>query len=479
MLGVIMVKELYDRLSKFGQEHLLKFWSELNQEEQGVLSTQINEINWKEIDGLIKEYVLKKPVIRIPDDLAPAPFFTLEPKTKEQKELYTEAIEKAKSLLSASKVAAFTVAGGQGTRLGFNGPKGTYPITPIKGKSLFQYFAERIKRASEKYSATIPWYIMTSDMNHSETVSFFESNNFFGLSKSNVMFFRQGTMPAIGLDGKILLDSKFTLALSPNGHGGSLLGLHKSGALADMTKRGVEYISYFQVDNPLVPIIDLLFIGLHAITESEMSGIMLSKTGSFEKLGNFCVSNDRTMIIEYSDMPNALAEKRNSDGSLAFIAGSPAIHIISKSFVERLTKNDSISLPWHRADKKVPFIDEKGVRIVPDKENAVKLESFIFDALPIADKTMILEAKRENQFAPTKNKTGVDSVESCREMLIERDAEWLEVCAGVKIPRKANRKADCIVELSGAVYFDEEDLALNKAKLKGKQLSTGNSVYFE
>ncbi|MEI6056514.1 MAG: UDPGP type 1 family protein [Lentisphaerota bacterium] len=474
-----MLKVLHDKLSKFGQEHLLKFWNELNQKEQDVLANQINEINWKEIDGLIKEYVLKKPVIRIPDDLTPAPFFPLEPKTKEQKELYIEAIEKAKSLLSASKVAAFTVAGGQGTRLGFNGPKGTYPITVLKSKSLFQYFAERIKRASEKYSATIPWYIMTSDMNHSETVSFFESHNYFELNKTNVMFFRQGTMPAIGLDGKILLDTKNSLALSPNGHGGSLLGLHKSGALADMTKRGVEFISYFQVDNPLVPIIDLLFIGLHAITESEMSAIMLSKTGPFEKLGNFCVSGDRTMIIEYSDMPNVLAEKRNSDGSLAFIAGSPAIHIVSKAFVERLTKNDSISLPWHRADKKVPFINENGIRIEPDKENAVKLESFIFDALPIAEKTMILEARREKQFAPTKNKTGVDSVESCREMLIERDAQWLEKYADIKVPRKTNGKVDCIVELSGAIYFDEEDVASNKAKLKAQKLTTGSSVYFE
>lgn len=474
-----MFKELLDKLSMFGQEHLLKFWNELNQEERSILTAQINEINWNEIDGLIKEYVLKKPVIKIPGDLAPAPFFTLEPKTKKQKELYKEAIGKAKSLLSASKIAAFTVAGGQGTRLGFDGPKGTYPITPLKGKSLFQCFAERIKRASEKYSATIPWYIMTSDMNHSETVSFFEIHNFFGLNKSNVMFFRQGTMPAIGMNGKILLDTKSELALSPNGHGGSLLGLHKSGALADMTKRDVEYISYFQVDNPLAPIIDLLFIGLHAITESEMSAIMLSKTGPFEKLGNFCVSGGRTMIIEYSDMPNALAEKRNSDGSLAFIAGSPAIHIISKSFVERLTKNDSISLPWHRADKKVPFINENGVRVVPDKENAVKLESFIFDALPIAEKTMILEARREKQFAPTKNKTGIDSVESCRKMLIERDAEWLEKYAEIKVPRKPNGDADCVVELSPIVYFDEEDVALNKAKLKAQKLSIGGSVYFE
>ncbi|HBM15682.1 MAG TPA: 2-alkenal reductase [Lentisphaeria bacterium] len=474
-----MINEISEKLAGFGQEHLLKFWEELSSKEQGILVSQLNDIDWKDLDKLIKEYILKKPDIKIPSDLSPAPFYPLIPKNKEHQELYEQAVIRGKELIAESKIAAFTVAGGQGTRLGFNGPKGTYPITPVKGKTLFQYFAEKIARASEKYSASIPWYIMTSDMNHADTEKAFESNKYFGLDKKNVMFFKQGTMPAIGRDGKVLLDTKYSLALSPNGHGGSLLALRKSGALDDMNKRGIEHISYFQVDNPLVPITDPLFIGLHELMKSEMSAIMIPKTGPFEKLGNFCISEGKTMIIEYSDLPNALAEKKNSDGTLAFIAGSPAIHIISKTFVERLTANGFISLPWHRADKKVAYTNDSGVRVEPDKENAVKLETFIFDALPLANNTLILEGDRCKQFAPTKNKTGIDSVESCRQMLIDRDAEWIEKYAGVHIPKSLQGKPDCILELSPAVYLDEEDVAMRKTNMILQKITRGSSEYFE
>ncbi len=474
-----MYDKLYHKLAIYGQEHLLRFWNELTVDEQNVLAKQINDINWDELNKLIKEYVLSKPKVNIPENLEPAPHYPLNPETTQLMDLYKKALVEGKKLVSSGKVAAFTVAGGQGTRLGYEGPKGTYQITPIKRKSLFQYFSEKISRASEKYSAIIPWYIMTSEMNYHETVIFFEKNKYFGLDKENVKFFNQGTMPAIGKDGKVLLETKNSLALSPNGHGGSLLALRMSGALSDMKKRGIDCISYFQVDNPLVPIIDLLFIGLHHLCKSEMSSIMLSKTGPYEKLGNFCVSDGKTMILEYSDLPATLAEKRNSDDSLAFIAGSPAIHIISRNFVQRLTRDDSISLPWHRADKKVPYINGKGVKIVPEKENAVKLESFIFDALPIAEKTVILEAERGKQFAPTKNKTGVDSVESCKSMLIARDAEWLECYGGLRIPKKIDGAPDCVVELSPKSFLDGEDVKVSKDRLKNKDIKSGDVKYYE
>lgn len=474
-----MYKTLYDKLVIYKQEHLLRFWNELTSDEQNILAKQINDINWDELNKLISEYVLKKPKVNIPDDLEPAPYYPLNPGTPQLKELYQKALVEGRKIVSSGKVAAFTVAGGQGTRLGYDGPKGTYPITPVKGKSLFQYFSEKISRAEEKYSTVIPWYIMTSEMNYHDTVNFFEKNNYFSLNKRNVKFFNQGTMPAIGQDGKILLETKNSLALSPNGHGGSLLALKKSGALADMENRRIEYISYFQVDNPLVPIIDLLFIGLHYLCKSEMSAIMLSKTGPSEKLGNFCVSGGKTMIIEYSDLPKTLAEKRNPDGSLAFVAGSPAIHIINRSFVQRLTQNDSISLPWHRAEKKVSCIDENGIKMASEKENAVKLESFIFDALPIAEKTMILEAERKEQFAPTKNMTGVDSVESCKTMLIARDAKWLEHYAEVKIPKREDGSPDCIVELSPKSFLDGEDVKNFKDRIKIKDIKNGDVKYYE
>ncbi len=474
-----MYNEILEKLKLYSQEHLLNFFDELSNEQKKKLVEQLEKIDWDEVDKLTKSYVLTRPENAIPKDLIPAPFFPLISKNDEQKKLYSEAAKYGEKLLSEGEVATFTVAGGQGTRLGFNGPKGTYPITPIKEKSLFQYFAELIKRASEKYDECIPWYIMTSDMNDQATREFFENNSYFGLSKTNVMFFKQGTMPAIGNDGKLLLDEKYSLALAPNGHGGSLLALKNSGALNDMLKRGVEYISYFQVDNPLVSVVNPLLLGLHCLEESEMSSIMLSKTGPFEKLGNFCVSNGRLMIIEYSDMPNELAEKVDSSGNLCFVAGSPAIHVISRKFVERLTKSGNISLPWHRADKKVAYIDESGLKKQPDDINAVKLETFIFDALSLADKTIILEAAREKEFAPTKNKTGVDSVESCRDMLIARDADRLEKLAGIKIPRKANGEPDCTIELSPLKYFDDEDVANDAEILIGKAPLKGEKVYYE
>jgi UDP-N-acetylglucosamine/UDP-N-acetylgalactosamine diphosphorylase len=284
-------------------------------------------------------------------------------------------------------------------------------------------------------------------------------------------------MPAVGLDGKLLLSEKHSLALAPNGHGGTLLALHSSGALEEMRSSGVEHISYFQVDNPLVSVVNPLFIGLHALQESEISARALIKTGPFEKLGNFCVVDNRLEIIEYSDMPDDLAQETDSDGNLRFRAGSPAIHIISREFVERLTKGGRLQLPWHRADKKVPYIDADGNSITPSETNGVKLETFIFDAIPMAERTMILEAQREHEFAPVKNRTGVDSAETCRAMLIARDAEWLEK-AGVSIPRNEDSSPNCIIELSPATFFDLEDVIDNFGE-SGAALKPGEKVYYE
>jgi UDP-N-acetylglucosamine/UDP-N-acetylgalactosamine diphosphorylase len=453
-----MYQELHDKLSKYGQQHLLKFWNELDSSRQENLAGQLNGIDWENLTAQIKRYVLKQPDAAIPHDLSPAPYFPLHPKESDLTELYKQAIAKGHELLHAGKVAALTVAGGQGSRLGYEGPKGTYPITPVKHKTLFQYFAESILRLNAKYDQEMNWYIMTSKLNDLQTKDFFEKNDYFGLNQDKVIFFTQGTMPAIGYDGKLLLAEKDSLALAPDGHGGTLLALKRSGALGRMRADGIDYISYFQVDNPLVSIVNPLFLGLHAIEESEMSAIMLAKTGPFEKLGNFCMSGGRLQIIEYSDLPEELAKAKHHDGSLKFIAGSPAIHIISRKFIETLTADGKLNLPWHRADKKVPFINSAGELVTPETQNAVKLESFIFDALPMATKSVVLEADREEEFAPTKNKTGVDSVESCQEMLIERDARRLKK-GGVKVPRGKDGKPLIAIEISPRVAIDDEDVA--------------------
>ena len=453
-----LAPELRAAIEKAGQSHLLEYSSEL-------LAAQLKEIDWELLPELIANYVVKKPQISIPEDLQPAPYFPLVPRNKEEEEKKARAQALGIELLKSGKAACLTVAGGQGTRLGFDGPKGTYPIGPVSGRTLFEYFAQSIARAEEKFGAPIRWYVMTSALNREATETFFRENGNLGLREDQVFFFTQGTMPAIGYDGKLLMSSPDSLALSPDGHGGTLLALRKSGALEQMKKDGVEYISYFQVDNPLVPVVNPLFIGMHALEKADMSAIMLAKTNAFEKLGNFCVTNGHLEIIEYSDLPAELAESRNPDGSLRFISGSPAIHVISRAFVERLTASGKLDLPWHRADKKIPSISDPK----PEAPNGVKLESFIFDALALAEKTLVLEGDRAEMFAPTKNPTGVDSVESCREMLIARDLRRLRA-AGVKVGENVK------VELSPRRVFDDEDAIQLAADLKLEEIPGGTET---
>ena len=466
---------LKSKIIAAGQAHLLRYLDELTPEEERNFVEQLEAVDWEQIPQLAKDYVMTRPEITIPEDLSPARFFPLIPGDDRSAELYRAARAKGKELLENGKVCCLTVAGGQGTRLGFDGPKGTYPIGPVSGRTLFEYFAGAVARTSEKYGKQLNWYIMTSPINREATESFFKAKNYFGLPQESVFFFTQGTMPAFGTDGKLLLASKNSLALSPDGHGGTLLALRKSGALAKMVADGNEYISYFQVDNPLVPVADPLFIGLHALENSEMSAIMLSKTNSREKLGNFCVSGGRTMIIEYSDLPEELAEKRNADGSLAFVAGSPAIHVLSRSFVEKLTSGGTLRLPWHRADKKIPCLNAAGEAVVPAEPNGVKLESFIFDALPLAEKVMILEGDRAEVFAPTKNATGVDSAESCRMMISSRNARRL-AAAGVEIPAGKDGAVDAVIEISPFEVIDDADAAALVKETGLKKILPGSMV---
>lgn len=464
-------------LRAHGQDRAAEAWDKLNGAGRAKLERQFAALDFAELDALIRDYVLKKPETRIPAVLAPAPFFPLTPSDAAQAAYYQKAKAKGCELLGAGKVAMLVVAGGQGTRLGFDGPKGTFPIGPVTGKTLFQYFAEEIARVAEKYGARLPWYIMTSELNDKSTRDFFAAHNCFGLDPGNVRFFTQGTMPAIGYDGKLLLNAPDSLALSPNGHGGALLALRKSGALDEMRREGVEYISYFQVDNPLAPLADVLFLGLHALEGAQMSARVLLKTGPFEKLGNFCLADGRLHVIEYSDLPAELATRVNPDGTLAFPAGSPAIHVISRGFVEALTADGRLKLPWHRADKKVSYLNDAGELVKPKTPNAVKFESFIFDALPLAEKTMLLEGCRTEHFAPVKNRTGVDSADSCRAMLIARDARRLEL-ASFAVPRRNDGTADCIVEISPRLVCDDADAArLNAPEYAAPE--AGKKVYYE
>ena len=450
-------------LSPVGQTHLLRFWDRLPDDGRRRLGAQILAVDWGELETWIGRYVLVRPEADVPAGLGPAPFCPLVPRTSRETEFYAEARAHGEKLIGAGKVAGFTVAGGQGTWLGYDGPKGSYPISPVSGHSLFQLFAEGILRTQDKHGAVLRWYIMTSPANHEATRCFFEDHAFFGLESENVTFFSQGMLPAVGLDGKVLLAAPDSLALSPNGHGGSLLALRDSGALKAMSALGVEHISYWQVDNALVRTFDPLFIGLHDTTGSDMSSRCLMKTGPFERLGNFCLHNSQLHVIEYSDIPDDLATSVDEQGRLRFLAGSPAIHILRRDFAERLT-HGGLALPIHRAEKKVQHVNAAGDHVDPDVPNAVKFETFIFDALPMARNPLILEACREEQFGPVKNPTGVDSAASSRQLMLSRAARWLEL-AGISVPRRSDGSPACRIELSPRHFVEVEDVQAATGRL--------------
>ncbi|MHC4645479.1 MAG: UTP--glucose-1-phosphate uridylyltransferase [Planctomycetota bacterium] len=456
MTTQIDVENIRKTLQQHNQSHILASWEQLNSLQKQELLTQIQQLDFSRIDEWIADFVTSPGPCPLPAAFGPAPSYPNDPADPRLQEKYAQAGQLGKELISSGRVAAFVVAGGQGSRLGFEGPKGNFPISPVKNKTFFQIFAETIAAASERYHTACTWYIMTSPLNHIDTVEIFRANRYYGLDKDSVFIFQQGTLPNFGFDGKILLADKNSIACSPDGHGGSLKALFQSGALQDMKKRGIEFISYFQVDNPLINIFDPLFIGLHALDGAQMSSKALIKAASTERVGNFCQADGRVNVIEYSDLPDELAEKRNPDGSLLFQLGSIAIHIINTSFVEKLNAG-RFALPLHRAVKKIPHIDPCGNHVEPPRPNGIKLESFVFDALPMASKSVILQTLRDQEFTPVKNASGADSPETAKRMMVARAVDWLE-SAGVSVPKRDDGAPDCLIEIAPAFALEKGDI---------------------
>lgn len=470
-IDVPAVEAVRKRLEAVGQGHLLAFYGALSPSEQRSLLEQIAAIDLDSLPGWVRAYVQEKPAFALPENVSPAPYYGLNGRKSAAAWDREHFRAKGQSLIRVGKVAAFVVAGGQGSRLGYEGPKGCFPAGAVTGKPLFAIFADALLGARARYGVTVPWYIMTSPLNHEQTVSFFEANGHFGLSPQDVMFFQQGVMPTLDIrTGKVLLSGKGEVATNPDGHGGSLRALWQSGAIDDMKRRGVEIISYFQVDNPIVNIIDPVFIGLHAAapdSSAQMSSKMVSKRDASEKVGVFCCHGSgpkvgRVEVIEYSDLPGELAAQTIHDGSLRFCAGSIAVHALGVKFVEHLNRSTGgggFALPFHRAEKKVACVDPtSGERITPSMNNAVKLEAFVFDALPLCDRSIVLETDRTEEFAPIKNASGVDSPESSARIQTERAARWL-ASLGVEVPRTASGEPDCTLEISPRTATNARELA--------------------
>jgi len=467
-----MTSATRDKLKSIGQEHVLRFYDKLDNAVQQKLDGQLAAQDLDYIQQLADTQVKVKASLELPLEIKPVSAFPHKPDTS-RRGLYADAERRGRELLRDGKVAAFLVAGGQGTRLGYDGPKGEYPVSPVKNKPLFQVFAEQLLSHGKEYGRPVPWYVMTSDTNDAATKAFFIKHNYFGLDPKNVTFFVQGMMPAFAYDGTLLLAEKDSLALSADGHGGSLRALAKTGALADMKKRGVEHLSYFQVDNPLVHVIDPLFIGLHDLTGSEMSSKAIPKANALEKVGNFVIGDGKTQVIEYSDLPESLAIQTNPDGSLKFNTGSIGIHALRVSFVEHLNADGQLKLPWHRAEKKVPYVDAKGQLVKPEKPNAVKLEQFVFDAIPFAKNAIVYTTERAEEFSPVKNAEGVDSPTTCRRDQTRRAARWLSE-SGVDVPQK-NGEPDATIEISPLYAASQQQLA--KHDLSKVTIKSGQSVY--
>ncbi len=461
-----------------GQGQVFAFWDQLDAGERRELAAQAAEIDLAEVDRLNRTLVFQHAGGGVNlDGLAPAPVTRL-PGHGGDPGAWARAQARGEEALRAGRVAAFTVAGGQGTRLGYDGPKGTFAVTPLRRKSLFQVFAEKIEATGRRYGRPLHWFIMTSHANHAQTEDYFAANRFFGLDRGRVHFFRQGRMPAVGFDGKILLETKSTLALSPDGHGGSLRALHRSGALDLMKAEGVDTLSYFQVDNPLVRCVDAAFIGFHLAAGAGMSSKMVPKAYPEEKVGHFCRQHGKVIVVEYSDMPVAMQRETNPDGSLRYGAGSIAIHVIDREFARRMAAGgEGVALPFHRADKKIATVDAAGRPVKPDKANGVKFEMFVFDALPFADNSIVIETARADDFSPVKNAEGVDSPQTCRDDQLRQFARWLRA-AGAAVETDATGLPRVGVEVSPLFGYDETTFVESWRRLPTKP-AVSDGLYLE
>ncbi|HVW02897.1 MAG TPA: UDPGP type 1 family protein [Planctomycetaceae bacterium] len=460
------LQALRQTLESFQQEHLLEHLDSLPADRKAAFVAQLQSVDFGLVDCLWQQRhqqaESETPAERAKRAHPPENLVRL-PRSDADHAAFRKNANAGEELLRNGRVAVILVAGGQGTRLSFPQPKGMFPIGPVSGKSLFQIFAEQIEARQRRAGAIIPWYIMTSDATHDETVAFFESQHYFRLSPEAVRFFRQGTMPALDAHtGQLLLAGPGELALSPDGHGGLLEALRRADLFADMRRRGIEHLYYHQVDNPLAVVCDPTFLGLHLERRAEVSTKVVSKTSAEEKMGVLVSVDGRTQIIEYSDLPAEIANRRTASGDLEIWAGSTAIHVFERAFLERIAE-DAHGLPFHVALKKVPYLDATCHVAEPDKPNAWKFERFIFDVLLVAERALVVETDRATEFNPLKNSEGAHSPEDVRQRMSQLYARWLRE-AGRDVPDGTP------VEISPLFALDAPECA---ARLGDRDLGSG------
>ena len=403
------IEDIKKKLKKYSQEHLLNNFENLSEEKQKRLLDQIENIDFDLIKSLYD--TTQNITTEIQDaEIKPIEFLDKE-KLYDDYKKYKEIGEKA---IRTKKLAAVTMAGGQGTRLGHDGPKGTYDIGLESHKSLFELLSDGLKEQGKKYGVIIPWFIMTSRENNDATVEFFAKHRYFGYEKDkNIFFFKQGELPMIDTEGKILIGEDGLIKEAANGHGGIYEALVKNGMTKKMRELGVEWVFIGGVDNCLVKMVDPVLMGIAIDKNVTAAGKSVVKANPQEKVGVFCKRNGRPSVVEYTEIPKEMSEATDENGNLIYGES----HILCNLFnIDAIERMGSKPLPYHIAFKKATYIDKDGNKVVPDGPNAYKFEAFLFDAFGELDDMAILRVKREEEFAPVKNATGTDSPETAREL---------------------------------------------------------------
>jgi UDP-N-acetylglucosamine/UDP-N-acetylgalactosamine diphosphorylase len=464
----MMKDKLLAALAPHGQQHLLAFWDELDPPGRESLAGQIRQIDFALIERLYRGKDDQVNYRDLTDRAEPPPAIRLD--SSRNRFSPQQARERGSRAIASGELGVILVAGGQGTRLGFAHPKGMFPIGPVSGRSLFQVHVEKILAATRRHEARIPLYLMTSPATHHETAAFFAEHHRFGLPAEDLRIFSQGTMPAVdAASGKVLLERPDRVALSPDGHGGTLAALARSGALADIQQRGVRHLFYFQVDNPLVDACGAEFVGYHLLAGAEMSTQVIAKRGPRDRLGNVVQVDGRLVVIEYSDLPDEMAQRRNPHGAPQIWAGSIAVHMLEVAFLRRMAETAD-ALPFHVARKKVAYVGPTGEPVQPQKPNAIKFERFIFDLIPSAAGAIVVEVDAAEAFAPLKNASGAgeDTPESVKEKMAAQHRRWLRR-AGAEVAEEV------AVEICPLWALDAEDVA---AKIAPGTRITGPTYFY-
>lgn len=402
-------QEVIAILKEYGQEHIIKFLENLNPQEKEELENQILKIDFHQLTELYEN--AKKPVEIKENKIEKIDYIDKQKMNIIQRE---ELADLGGSIVSSGKYAVVTMAGGQGSRLEHPGPKGTFRLDVYgKGKYLFEILVDNLKEANKRYQTTIPWYIMTSKENHDETYQFLEKNNYFGYDKNYVTLFVQGELPLVSLDGKLLIGKNKLVKLASDGNGGTFASLRLSGALADMKERGIEWVFIGSVDNVLLKMVDTVLLGFAIDKGVQIASKSIVKANPHEKVGVFCKMNGHPKVIEYSELPEKMAEEIDDDGELRYGESHVMCNLFTIDAIEEISKQPLI---YHSAIKKNSYLDENGKEVVPTENNCYKFEAFIFDAFTFFDDIAILRGKREEDFAPVKNKEGVDSPKTAKEL---------------------------------------------------------------